>query len=148
MKRYILLFFSVAFVTTASISQTQDSIIYILPDSVEIIINEHILSWRDKSKEFYCVMSKKEELYEVSVCPYSKESFLISNTNRFVIVNNRKIPVFFDYDIAFWVEPNDLKSLGVFGSRFDGFTKGRYMMFHCFIIKFSRNGRKISISEW
>lgn len=142
---FILSFMFFSFFTSVN-GEEKDSIIYYLPDSVEIIINDYLQSWEYDTIKFECIMKQDGKLYELIVCQYNDKNYISENTNRYVIINNRRIPVYFDYDIEFWLKEEQVKNLGEFGNRFGGLLPKRKILFHCFSIKFNRLGNNIKVS--
>ena len=140
-NRIILLVLIVILSSAKAHTQVLDSIFYILPDSVEVALNSHLLSLKENwlDTRVYFIMGRIEvdsipsalskDDYFITACigDSKKQGFLTSNTNRFIIVNNYKIPVFLDYDIQFYLDENRKKYLGEFGNRFDGGIMGRFM---------------------
>jgi len=140
-NRIILLVLIIILTSTKAHTQVLDSILYVLPDSVEIALNNYLSSLKEHrlDTKVYFIMGRIEVDslpsalskydYFITTCigNVKKQDFFTSNANRFIIVNNYKIPVFFDYDIEFYLDENRRKSLGKFGSRFGGGIMRRFM---------------------
>ncbi|WP_165020913.1 hypothetical protein [Dysgonomonas sp. ZJ279] len=136
----IILFFILCLSFYNSYSQEIDSIIYILPDKVEIKLNERIESMNlPDSYEVAFSLERTDSLYfRIGVKNYPKNSITFSNIKRFCIVNDKTIPIIsFDYDYIFGTPyPN---KIGKFGKR-EGEVLRRTVIFEGYEIIFDRLG--------
>ncbi len=127
-------------------SQRQESIIYVIPDSVEILASEYI----EKHNEYcYFVMYNNGENYElfiVSGDDYQDKSYsaFITNSNRKVVIDDKEYPMLFEYDFDF--STIDKLNIGEFGKR-DGMIKRVQAIYHGYSIKFDRSGKLIDSTD-
>lgn len=131
-------------------SQTGKKIIYVLPDSVEVLISEHINSDNKRNSNFFCFLQKRSEYNIVTIISYKRDRKLLTdwvvNSNRYVIINNRYLPVLIDYDFEFGTIQPD--SIGAFGSRDDGYVKRMKFIAHDYSITFKRDGSVVKVEKW
>lgn len=120
-------------------AQKKGDITYLLPDDVEVELNEHL----SQSSGFnYMVLFGSKEHYELFVInddEYSKRPYgnFITATNRNVLVNGKSYPLLLDYDFNF--STTDIVNIGEFGKR-DGMVKKVQSIFHGYSIKFTNKG--------
>lgn len=107
MKKYLILLLITYSVNT--FSQKQDSIIYIFPDKVEQITNFENLNF-----EFY-LESMNNGKFKATFT-YSKnklDSYWVNNTNRFILIKDKKYPLVLDYDSTFSTKrPTEIGNYG------------------------------------
>lgn len=134
------------FTITLIKAQEKDSILYIIPDSVEVRIYEETKKIDLSKFNLYFFLSKIDKnIYRINYSSFPNDSKSknpwIDNTNRFLIVNNRKFPLIFDYDSSFSTQTNTM--LGSFGER-EGNIQRSYIIFEGYSITFKRDGTIIS----
>lgn len=134
------------FTITLIKAQEKDSILYIIPDSVEVRIYEETKKIDLSKFNLYFFLSKIDKnIYRINYSSFPNDSKSknpwIDNTNRFLIVNNRKFPLIFDYDSSFSTQTNTM--LGSFGER-EGNIQRAYIIFEGYSITFKRDGTIIS----
>jgi hypothetical protein len=108
----------------AQTQQVQDSIIYVMPDNIEAELYNYTSTLT--TENIYFIMGTKDYKYDcygnhnyfITICTYDKKSDLVENTNRFIIVNDSKYPVYFDYDIHFHLTQKQKDRLVKFGDKF------------------------------
>jgi len=142
-KKYIKLF--------AQMQQVQDSIIYVMPDSVEVELYNYISTLT--TENVYFIMGIKgygdkyyyDTNYFITICTYDKKSDLVENTNRFILVNDSKYPVYFDYDINFYLTEKQKNRLVKFGDKFSWHLMDRniYNEEMCYYIIFRDKAEEI-----
>jgi hypothetical protein len=126
-------------------SQTKDEIVYILPDSVEIIINNYVKACKEKNIDnFYLILEKKEMNYEITIASYNESeknniSKYVLKSKRKAIICNELIPIVFDYDFKFGTT-TPFKELGAIGSR-EGYYKRQALIRHSPSILFDEYGK-------
>jgi hypothetical protein len=128
-------------------------ITYILPDSVEVRINSHLLAKSSvKNDKSYYFLLKKDtsRTYNITIIPFdssakSEISNWVNNTNRYALVNGQLYPLLFDYDFTFSTpEPNNI---GIFGHR-DGNIRKLQLIAHRYTIYFRTNGLILKEENW
>lgn len=97
--------------------QNKDSIIYILPDKVEMKLYEQIESYNSVTNsklEFY-LESIERETFRIVFSRFQDKSnnYWVDNTNRFVLIKDRKYPLILDYDLKFsTMKPSEVGEYG------------------------------------
>lgn len=104
MKKNLTVLFLFLLMYMSLNAQNKDSLIYILPDSVELKLYEFTKSM-EASKydcDFY-LSSLGDNVYRINVSIYRiyNDDYWSRNTNRFLVINNKKYPLSFDYDSLF-----------------------------------------------
>ncbi len=135
MKRNIYILFILLSVVLSLKSQTKnkDSILYIMPDKVELQLYEYINSLDSSKYSFEFFLSKLDkDKYRICVGIWSNlnTNYWHNNTNRFILIDEKKYPLWYDYDVTF--STKNKSNLGKMGSRegqilkihpiFDGYT--------------------------
>ena len=129
-------------------SQEKDSIIYIFPDKVEMKLYERIqkyTSFNDLDFDFYLTRLEKDT-FKLSLSQHNKTGSgdWVYDTNRFILINDKKYPLLLDYDSMFGTsKPNEA---GAFGNRDDGFVLRTQFIYEGYSIKFTKTGRYVSES--
>lgn len=107
------------------------SIKYIFSDAVEIKLDSIANSFVKAGKDIriYLVLQKNATGYTISVCHYKKSEKnnipkAVKITNRYAIINDRLIPVIFDYDF-FFSSPS--KDISVFKNRDDQIVRSSFL---------------------
>lgn len=113
---YISFILFVAIFSLKSQTKDKDSILYIMPDKVELKINQY-LETIDSSKynlEFYLShMDKEKYNICISIFNNTNNNYWYSNTNRFVLIGEKRYPLWFDYDVKFSTkEPSNTGTIG------------------------------------
>ena len=127
-------------------AQSSDSIVYILPDSVEIMLERYIdVRKNNDNAIFYFYLNRYEKNYRINVgriTSNSDDEHLLKNTKRFVLVHEQKYPLILDYDMKFGLlEPDEI--IGDFGCRFGGYLGGRDVIMEGYSISFNSYGKII-----
>jgi hypothetical protein len=134
-----LIYLFVIMSLTSCNAQKKGDVTYLLPDDVEIELNEHL----SQSTDFnYMVLFSSKDFYELFVIndnEYAKRPYgsFITATNRNVMVNGKNYPLLLDYDFNF--STTDTINIGEFGKR-DGMVKKVQPIFHGYSIKFTNKG--------
>jgi hypothetical protein len=136
MKYLIIVFFLLCQLDVLK-SQNPNSIIYVLPDSIEIELNAIIA--KSQNSDFYFILGHDEASYEIIPCRYGLDSKAsipkwVTITNRHLLVNDKRYPLVFDYDFDFGVVSEDY--LGNFPKR-DGTIKRMKILSHSNPLKFT-----------
>lgn len=144
-KKILLICMALCAMHAKILSQEVDSIIYILPDRIEVKLDS-IVTERKKYDEPIFFMLKRVGENEFKIIPgsYRKDENSNSFTNRFVLINKTKYPVTFDYDEFFGTL--DTYNIGEFGRR-EGFIKKRVTIFEGYSLTFDRRGNIIE-EDW
>jgi len=145
MKLNIFLLLVIAY-SISVYSQEKDSITYVFPDNVEMKLYERIKeipSFDSYNFEFY-LQSIEKDTFRLSFTYYSGliDNFWAKNTNRFILINDKKYPLILDYDSMF--STKNSKEVGEFGKRDDGFVLRSLFIYKGYNIKFTKTGRYIS----
>lgn len=117
MKKFLFIF--LFFICNFLSAKEKDSILYVLCDSVECKLAKEILNYPENNNfiivfVFSNIIDDSKQLYRISITELKKTDRLLS-TNRYCLINQRKIPLIFDYDFKF--SASDLGKIGCFGSR-------------------------------
>jgi hypothetical protein len=142
------LFFLVFIISSFPIlinAQVKDSILYVLSDEVEMSAFEY-MNKIDKvgNFKFDAILKKRTVDDNYALCISYMEVdreyyYYAKTTNRFLVVGDRRIPLFFDYDELFATSDNN--DIGVFKSR-EGYVRRQSILFdYCFTIVFDRKGK-------
>ncbi len=111
MKKIILLafFFAGSLYTQA---QSLDTILYILPDPVEVKLDIELNRLIDRSPDNVEFILEKKDVNKYRIRLYGPP-YYSKKSNRYVIINTQKYPLIFDYDSKFGTtEPNSIGSIG------------------------------------
>lgn len=146
--------FIVVFILYHFTGYTQErKITYILPDSVEIRINKHIVtrSSLDNKVDYYFLLREDTpKVYNLTIIPFevkdkTEVSSWINATNRYALINGRLYPLLFDYDFTF--STPDPNNVGSFGHR-DGNIRKLHLIAHRYTIFFKTNGSILKEEDW
>ena len=128
---------------SCSYGQNKNDLIYLLPDSVEIMVNNYMHKFIH-GNNFYCILKESNRTYELSVCSYKEEEK--ANIPKYVLLTNHKvligemlIPIILDYDLKFGTV-NNLSELGSIGNR-EGYYKRQTIISHSPSIFFTDEGK-------
>jgi hypothetical protein len=118
----------------------QPKILYYLPDSVEVRINQYLVSQKS-GKNYYCILERLDkDTTQIYVSDYTSkgkrytESWVF-NTNRFVEISNRKLPLILDYDYLY--STLDTSKVGKYGQRSIDIVR-QMPIIHSFKIKYTK----------
>lgn len=122
-------------------AQEMDSILYILPDKIEVKLDS-LIAERKKYNEISSFRLNRLNENEFQIIPRSKRKDGNSDfsTNRFVLIKNTKYPVTFDYDEIF--STVDPCNTGEFGNR-EGYIRKVLTIFEGYSLIFDRAGNVI-----
>jgi len=140
---YILILFWVSQILTSV--QNKDSIIYILPDKVEVKLSEHVEKENLSHFGFY-LTSMDNEKYRIYISELNEgnKNYWQLNTNRYVILKNEKYPLYFDYDTFFSTrKPTEI---GEYGKR-EGYILKSHPIFEGYNLTFDKTG-KCLLEDW
>ncbi|MDO5523560.1 MAG: hypothetical protein Q4G48_05880 [Bacteroidia bacterium] len=139
MRNRLILFCLFSFVFISIDAKETDSIFFILPDSVELKISEEIKNI-DFSEFglFFSLSTFDKNIYRINYSCFSNVSKpkdpWVDNTNRFLIINDNKFPLIFDYDSDFSTQKNSIS----------GKNQKVYIIFDGYSITFRSDGTIIS----
>ncbi len=139
MRNRLVLFCFLCLVLTPMNAQKKDSIIYIMPNSVELKIHEEIKKFDFSEIGLYFFLSTIDKnTYRINYADFPKATGSkdpwADNSNRFLIVNDKKFPLIFDYDSDFSTQRNSMT----------GNNQKVYIIFDGYSITFNRDGVIIS----
>lgn len=143
-KNILIIIFILLYYSTNTYSQNKDSIIYIFPDKVEQKLYEQIKkkSISDCSYFEFYLQAISKDTFRITYS-YSKGipiSYWAKNTNRFILINEHKYPLIFDYDTRFSTsEPN---KIGKYGHR-EGTIMRHLIIYEGYNITFRENGEYV-----
>ncbi len=132
---------------------TQGSeITYILPDSVEVRIYNHMLKRQNAnkdSKHYFFLKRDTEEAYSLTIIPFKKSDQTkdinwVNSSNRYILIEKQLYPLLLDYDFIF--STPDL-NVGDFRSR-DGNIRKLHLLAHGYTIFFKTNGTVLKEEHW
>lgn len=93
----------------------------------------------DPSRECYVYLEKiNDEKFRIFVGAKSKDTIWANFSNRYVVVNNKKIPLVFDYDLIWSTKKTE--NIGSFGKR-DGEILRTKIIYDGYNITFDRYGK-------
>ena len=164
MKKLILIVL-ISIVSHTAYSQCNDTIVYIMPDSVEVYLDKMIKYYNsqgyydfsfylDATFYLYYVNNSKvkngdhneDYIYGLYVSKdKGKQNFWVKNSSRFILVNDKKYPLELDYDRVFSTL-DGFKTLGEFGHR-DGTCKKGYYYNPDIYVVFNLKGKIMKQSE-
>ena len=114
-------------------SQDKDSILYIMPDKIELKLYEYINNLDFSKYSFGFFLNKlNDDKYRICITVSSNldTNYWYNNTNRFILIEKKQYPLWLDYDVTFSTKNNS--NLGKIGNRegqilkthpiFDGYT--------------------------
>lgn len=143
-KHALVIILSLLYYSINTYSQNKDSIVYIFPDKVEKKLYEQIkeISTSDRFYfEFYLQAINKDTFritysYSIDIpsCYWAK------NTNRFILINEHKYPLIFDYDTKF--STSKPENIGKYGHR-ESTIMRHLIIYEGYNITFSENGEYI-----
>lgn len=140
MKKYlifILIIFSINIY-----SQKQDSIIYIFPDNVEKRLFEQLIDVGINdifNFQFYLnTLEKDTFMIALSYSGGKSNNYWVNNTNRFVLVKDKKYPLVLDYDSNYSTENS--KEVGYYGQR-EGNVLRSFFIYDGYNITFDKSGK-------
>lgn len=145
MKKHVILFF---LLLICLYSKSQDSIVYIVPDSVEILLNKYVSekkSYDPDIRIYFYLTSTKNGGYRLSASDGNDGFLLIEKTNRFILINTNKYPLLLNYDIRFASYKKD--AVGSFGNRFNGLIPNNHVIYEGYSISFDAFGEYIK-EDW
>lgn len=142
MKKYIIMLLTVYSIN--AFSQKQDSIIYIFPDKVEQMLfakMSDIPNFENLNFEFYLESIDKDKFRTVFAYSQNKlDSYWGNNTNRFILIKDKKYPLLLDYDSTFSTKkPGDI---GNYGQR-EGTILKTIFIYEGYSITFDKTGQFI-----
>lgn len=138
MKKLFLAIFLCSFFINSNAQKA--NILYYMPDSVEVLINEHISSQKSNSNFYFILESIGKDTFRINVCQYfNKEKKRVEDwifsTKRKVVINRNSYPLLLDYDYMFSTL-NPLR-VGYYGDRANKIVR-QLPIIHCFSIKFTK----------
>lgn len=87
-------------------------IVYYINDSIENAVFSFLKTLPSESQtSYFAIYSQEEDICQLKIIYAGQEESLTRRTNRFLITDNIKIPLFFDYDILFWSDENQRRLL-------------------------------------
>lgn len=132
--------------------QKEGNILYILPDSVEIYINNYLQSSNNNKSKYYSVLQNiSKDTFEIDIVLFQdgKKSVVnnwVLNSNRYILVNKREIPLLLDNDFAFGL--SNRNKIGTFGQRDEVTSRIRPLYHHYYYVKFlAKNGIVLENSQ-
>lgn len=118
----------------------KSSILYYLPDSVEIQVSEYVSKQKHKPNFYFKLESSSKDTFNLIVCQYQeKEKKYLANwiflTNRKVVIANSRYPLLLDYDYMF--STFDTLRVGTYGDRANKIVR-QLSIANCFSIRFTK----------
>jgi len=144
----------IAFLIIGIKGYSQSKMLYIVPDSVEVVLERKIVILKERSRNtfFYFLLSKDStNTYSLSLFPAkNKEEAVIGNkklirTNKALLINNTQYPLLLDYDFIFGTDKEN--QVGELGYR-EGNVVRSTVLFHGFTIYFNREGKIIKTANY
>lgn len=130
--------------TSNARSQNSEKILYMLPDDVEIQVNDYVTRMNNQKKYlFYFVLNKKPDAtYRLNSVHYVNKRkkdiiYWVKSTNRYLVVNKKIFPLLLDYDYVF--STRKPSKIGNFGER-EGQILKTMPIHEGFFIDFDKNG--------
>lgn len=131
--------------------QSKDKIVYVFSDAVERTVDSCIRKSGGPVPgfQFYLVLEADSSLYSLTIGKYTKseqKNILpwIKQTNRYMIVSDRSIPLIFDHDFKFGARWND--KIGEFGHRDDNIIRVNLLL-HGTTIFFDHAGKIVRLVD-
>lgn len=118
----------------------KSDILYYLPDSVEVRVNDYISKQKRNSNFYFILESVSTDTFKVSVCQYqaydknSLEGWIFL-TKRKVVICKNSYPLLLDYDYMF--STLDTVRVGNYGDRANKIVR-QLPIAHCFNIRFTK----------
>jgi hypothetical protein len=144
--KQLFFFLSFSYTVNCLAQSRSEKITYIFSDTVEITLDSVLNSLSKNTNDvlFFLYLRKDSSNFNASVVSYRKKeeknlSRLVKQTNRFAIINQRLVPVIFDYDYLFTSPSNDI---GSFGHRDNQIVRSR-LLTHGPVIIFSARGNLV-----
>jgi hypothetical protein len=127
--------------------QERDSIIYIFPDKIEMKLYERMkdISTSDTCSFHFYLTTVEKNMFRIFVCHLCRNNYWVNNTNRFVLINNKKYPLVLEYDSIFSTHRH--REVGEFGKRDDGFIFRTLLIYKGYNITFDKTG-KHAVENW
>jgi len=155
MKRIVIL----SLILTCSLSvfsQGRDSIIYVFPDTVEVLLHKRVNEFLSRNENYsfsFYLERVTRDTFRLFLNRHRNDltysdwtyCYWARNTNRFILINDRKYPLYFDYDVMF--SPREPERIGDFGERFGGLVPHLRIMHRGYNITFDRWGR-VALENW
>lgn len=142
MKKIYAIIITICIFWCKANAQEKDSIIYIFPDKVEKLFYEYIQTYSpDETFDFHLVT--RDDKYKLFVTTGDKNNYWGNNTNRFILINDKKYPLTFDYDCLFSTE--NRFDIGQFGQR-EGYILRSWFIIEGYNITFDRYGFDVTES--
>lgn len=118
----------------------KSSILYYLPDSVEVKVNDYISKQKHNPNFYFMLESVNKDTFRVNVCQYqNKEKRRLENwiflTRRKVVICKSNYPLLLDYDYKF--STLDTLRVGSYGDRANKIVR-QLPIAHCFSVKFTK----------
>ncbi|NHA06453.1 hypothetical protein G7092_21775 [Mucilaginibacter sp. HC2] len=148
-KSILIIFLLVGFRGNAQSSK----ILYIIPDSVEVSIENQIIKLSpDRNAFIFFLLTKNNEgIYSLSLF-YDKRmqkdklmNKALKLTNRVLLIDEVKYPLILDYDFAFGTPKEN--QTGTFGNREGNIVRSN-VLFHGYTIFFNKLGKIIKVSDF
>ena len=137
--------------STLCFGQSKEKIVYVFPDSVEICLDSCIGKIEESGLDFqfYLLLESDSSLYRLSIGRYTKgeaNNILpwIKQSNRYAVVNNRSLPLIFDYDLNFSTKWGD--KIGNFKER-EGEVSRVKLLLHGITIFFNNYGKIVKVID-
>lgn len=87
-------------------------IVYYINDSIENTLISILDTLPSQSQtSYFAIYSQEEDICQLELLYAKQEESLTKRTNRFLITDIIKIPLFFDYDMLFWLDENQKRLL-------------------------------------
>jgi len=144
MKRITIIIFLIL-ITSAKLKcqNNKDSIIYILPDNIELMIFEYTEKIDTLKYNFEFFLSRiGDEEFKINISLFKRynDNFWYNNTNRYILINNKRYPLILDYDSLF--STSKPVNLGKMGKR-EGYILRSTFIYDGFSISFNKEGKVI-----
>ena len=126
------------------ISQTQDSIVYIVPDTIEIMLDKEIREIKSYDPDInirFHLEKGADKMYTIFLIVDQDSSIFSKFHGRYILVDSIKYILRLDHDVTF--ASYDKKKVGEFGNRFNGLIPNNYYIMEGYSITFDRLGRNI-----
>jgi len=150
MKKYIIIFL----VGLTFRSYSQSGIKYFVPDTVEILLEKQVRSFKNniKDEKVYFLLGKENDnTYHLSLIRDKSNQIdnmtakLLKSNNRCIVIDQEQYPLIFDYDFTFGT-PKETQ-IGEFGKREGNIVRSN-MLFHGYSIYFNMKGQVLKVSKY
>lgn len=150
MKKYIIIFL----VGLTFRSYSQSGIKYFVPDTVEILLEKQVRSFKNniKDEKVYFLLGKENDnTYHLSLIRDKSNQIdnmiakLLKSNNRCIVIDQEQYPLIFDYDFTFGT-PKETQ-IGEFGQREGNMVRSN-MLFHGYSIYFNMKGQVLKVSKY